>query len=48
MYMACWPSRPGLEQPKLETLDDETLLAELGVGVAGEDDISRAQARQFA
>jgi hypothetical protein len=30
----------GLEQPRLETLDDEALLAELGVGAAGEDDIS--------
>ena len=29
----------GLEKPKLETLDDEALLAELGVGAAGEDDI---------
>jgi hypothetical protein len=29
----------GLEHPKLETLDDEALLAELEVGAAGEDDI---------
>jgi hypothetical protein len=30
----------GLERLQLETLDDEALLAELGVGVTGEDDIS--------
>ena len=30
----------GIEKPKLETLDDEALLAELGVGVEGEDDVS--------
>ena len=29
-----------LEQPALETLDDEALLTELGAGAAGEDDIS--------
>jgi hypothetical protein len=30
----------GTEPPKAETLDDEALLAELGVGAAGQDDIS--------
>ncbi len=30
----------GFERPPLETLDDELLLTELGVGVAGEDDIT--------
>jgi len=29
----------GLEQPRLDTLDDEALLTELGVGAAREDDI---------
>ena len=37
----------GLDRLQLETLDDEALLAELGVGVTGEM-IQPAQARQFA